>query len=82
MLTEPWIMWCERVFASVSSHFHTFAEVYMCFICFMDKAGNMLFFEKTKTINILRPSLITFQPLIPSVDMNLKTWIYTFTKDK
>lgn len=27
MLTEPVVAWCEGVFASVSKHIHTFAEV-------------------------------------------------------
>lgn len=32
MLTHAWVVWRGCVFASVSSHIHTFAEVYVCFI--------------------------------------------------
>ena len=88
MLTEPWIARCEHVFALVSSHFHTFVEVYMCVICFKDMLQNQQYIMSISLFYDL-PSLWLTAPsqLISSVDINLKTvHEYTasffLTKDK
>lgn len=50
MLTEPVIVWCERVFATVSTHLQRFS-LYVLYLL-KDKAGDTSH-EKTKTTNAL-----------------------------